>query len=469
LKIREKNILADPVTLFTEAFPDATEDHLVALNNLKHRYDSVKGNLKEAQALSKKLSHQIGEMKRSRQPTEQLIQAMQEQGQTIGGLTKQLNHLSESILGYFEPETKKTSRKPLLPPARVHTESITDDEQVSIVELTDEIDDWNTYVESNPAASIYHRAEWKELIHRVFGHECYFFYAVSSERVVGVLPSVRLNSYLFGDFMVSMPYFNYGGAIANNLLIENKLMMFANDFAKKMGTGHVEYRDDVTRDSLPVRIDKVNMILSLPDNEEACWGTFPSKLRSQIRRAQREKIKIYIGGAERLADFYTVFTRNMRDLGTPVYGRVFFKEILQTFPKNSRIVSVHLGGRPVAAAFLLGYKDTLEIPWASTIKDVNRLSINMLLYWEVLKFAVEQRYLFFDFGRSSQDSGTFHFKRQWGAIPKQLYWHYWMPDDVDLPIINPDNPRYSLAISLWKKLPVSFTKLIGPYIVKNLP
>ena len=54
--------------------------------------------------------------------------------------------------------------------------------------------------------------------------------------------------------------------------------------------------------------------------------------------------------------------------------------------------------RPVAAAFLLGYNRTLEIPWASTIKDVNHLSMNMLLYWEVLKFAIKNRYLYFDLG-----------------------------------------------------------------------
>ena len=128
-----------------------------------------------------------------------------------------------------------------------------------------------------------------------------------------------------------------------------------------------------------------------------------------------------------------------------------------------------MGKRPVAAAFLLGYKDTLEIPWASTIKDVNHLSVNMLLYWEVLKFAVDNQYQYFDFGRSSKDSGTFRFKQQWGAIPKQCYWHYWLKNNAEMPSLNPNNPKYKLVISLWKKLPVSVTKYIGPNIVKSLP
>ena len=159
----------------------------------------------------------------------------------------------------------------------------------------------------------------------------------------------------------------------------------------------------------------------------------------------------------------------MRDLGTPVYGMSFFREILQCFSEQSNIIVVHLERRPVAAAFLLGHKDTLEIPWASTLRNVNHLSINMLLYWEVLKFAIENKYKYFDFGRSSKESGTYRFKQQWGAKPKQLFWHYWLYENTELPQLNPKNPKYSLLIAVWKKLPVNVTKVIGPRIVKNLP
>jgi FemAB-related protein (PEP-CTERM system-associated) len=246
-------------------------------------------------------------------------------------------------------------------------------------------------------------------------------------------------------------------------------MQAANRHAEKIGAGHVEYRDDISRDALPVRDEKVNMILSLPDTHDALWHSFSSKLRSQIRRARREDTVIDIGGADCLDDFYTVFAHNMRDLGTPVYGKTFFSTILQRFSEHSRIVIVRLNNRPVAAAFLLGHRDTLEIPWASTIKQVNHLSLNMLLYWEVLKFAIENKYRYFDFGRSSKDSGTYRFKQQWGAKPKPCFWHYWLNNNTEIPSLNPSNPKYKLLISLWKKTPVWITKYIGPGIVKNLP
>ena len=331
-------------------------------------------------------------------------------------------------------------------------------------------DAWNDYVNANSDASLYHRIEWKNLILNVFGHESHYFYACNMDKeIVGILPLVRLNSKLFGDFMVSMPYFNYGGAIANSPLIEQKLIETANDFARNLSVKHIEYRDNITREGLEAHTEKVNMILPLPNDHDTLWNSFSSKLRAQIKRPTREDTQVITGSSECLDDFYTVFARNMRDLGTPVYGKNFFKNILETFPNNSTIIIIRLNNKPVSAAFLLGDNNTLEIPWASTIKDVNHLSINMLLYWEVLKFAIKNQYQYFDFGRSSKNAGTYRFKQQWGAKPKQLYWHYWLGDLDKPPSLNPSNPKYTLVIKVWKKLPIVLANFLGPAIVKNLP
>jgi len=243
----------------------------------------------------------------------------------------------------------------------------------------------------------------------------------------------------------------------------------ANEQAANLNASHIEYRDDIPREGLPVRSEKVNMVLRLPDNPDKLWESFTAKLRAQIRRPQRENPVIVAGHLEYLDDFYNVFARNMRDLGTPVYAKRFFRNILDTFPEASRLVIVRIANQPVAAAFLIGHRDTMEIPWASTIRDVNHLSMNMLLYWEVLKLAIAGKYRYFDFGRSSQDSGTFRFKRQWGASPRQTYWHYWLNHGQELPALNPQNPKYAMAIKIWKRLPLPLTRLLGPPIVKYLP
>ncbi len=465
-------ILHNPIAEYQQQHPQATDESLAKLTKLHKQYTNINQQLKNNLEKNKKTSRKIGEAKRESQPCEELLQVMRRQSAENKNLKKQLTDTAKHILNYFKPDTninKIPHQTNTFPASRIHTKLSSTNNSTSIILLNDEHPEWNQYVEETSAASLYHRIEWKNLIHKVFGHECYYFYAFCDKKIVGILPLVRLKSRLFGDFMVSMPYFNSGGAIANSLSLEQQLMQAANAHAEKTGISHIEYRDDIHRSELPVRDEKVNMILSLPNTPDILWDDFNTKLRAQIRRAQRENITIDVGGIECLNDFYSVFAKNMRDLGTPVYGKIFFHHILQTFPECSKIIVICLNKKPVATAFLLGHKTTLEIPWASTIKEVNHLSINMLLYWEVLKFSINKKYQYFDFGRSSKNSGTFRFKQQWGAKPKQCYWHYWLKDGAELPSLNPNNPKYKLLIGLWKKIPVNVTKYIGPSIVKNLP
>lgn len=339
-----------------------------------------------------------------------------------------------------------------------------------IQRLTDDLEPkWNEYVLKNKS-SIYHDARWVHLIKKVFGHDSYHIAALEDGIIVGILPLVQLKSLLFGNYLVSMPYFNYGGAVADDKTIEYKLLQKAIEIAIELGAEHIEFRDTDAKDGpWPLRKDKVNMILKLPDTVELLGKELGAKKRSQIRRPGKEGIEGVTGGAELLNDFYKVFSVNMRDLGTPVYSKTFFSEILKTFPKLTKIVVLRLNGRPISAAFLIGSEERLEIPWASTLKEYNRFSPNMLLYWEVLKLAIESGCRTFDFGRSSIDSGTYRFKKQWGATPKQLYWHYWLSDGKELPQLTPDNTKYKMAIKVWQHLPIFVTNGIGPSIIKNLP
>lgn len=470
---QRKNILSDPIAYFNQHNPAATNEQIAAISKLQQRYAELKKHYRSGQKQCQKISRQIGAAKSEGHPVDKLMLDMQLHSADIKAIEKQINEISDNILGYFEsPQESYASEQNSLelPHVKIHTIDPAISDQLSVDLLLDEDKAWNCYIESSPVASIYHRAEWRHLIQDVFGHQGYYFRARDTNgQIFGILPLIRLKSRLFGDFMVSMPYFNYGGAVADSPEIERNLIDAANNLAKDLGVSHVEYRDEIAREGFPAKTEKVNMLLPLPASMEELWSSFTSKLRSQVRRPQRENTNIRCGREECLDDFYSVFSRNMRDLGTPVYSKNFFRKILQSFAEQSKIMVVYMQHKPVAAGFLLGHKGTLEIPWASTIRNVNHLSMNMLLYWEVLKFAIENDYKYFDFGRSSKGSGTFRFKRQWGAVPKQLYWHYWLGENAVLPELNPNNPKYALAINIWKRLPVTVTKWIGPCIVRNLP
>lgn len=330
--------------------------------------------------------------------------------------------------------------------------------------------DWDAFVAGEPAASVYHGYAWRRLVQSVFGHQTLYFAAREGAQVVGVLPLVRLKSRLFGDFLVSVPYFNYGGVIARSPQVSDELLRHAVQAAQLMGVSHIELRHrEAGQYTLPKRTDKVSMLLKLPATAEALQKALPSKLRSQIKRPLREGVTCTFGGEELLDSFYAVFAENMRDLGTPVYPRRFFSAILQTLGDRARIALVHLKNAPVAAALLITHRETTEIPWASSLRRVNGIGVNMYLYWSVLEFALQQGSTVFDFGRSTLDSGTYRFKKQWGAEPLQLHWHYWLKGGGELPRLNPSNPKYRLAVAAWQKLPLPVANWLGPHLVKHLP
>lgn len=338
--------------------------------------------------------------------------------------------------------------------------------------LQKETDAWDSFVYAHEKASIYHLSAWRSVIENAFGHGTHYLYTTNRNNdVSGILPLVQIKSALFGNYMVSMPFFNYGGILAASYEAKKALLAGAETLAREKGASHIEFRDvlDDADFGDEVRTDKVSMRLSLPEGEEELWSNIGSKLRAQIKRPAREGVRVSVGGIELLDEFYEVFSRNMRDLGTPVYSRKFFEEIFMCISDACRIVISRKGDLPVAAGFLIGYRGMMEIPWASSLREYNRLGVNMCMYWEALKYSVNQGFKQFDFGRSSVDSGTYKFKKQWGAKPIQLHWHYWLKSGQAIPMMNPSNPKYKLAIDMWQKLPLPIANYLGPMIVKNLP
>lgn len=471
-KNRLKRILDDPVGMYKGMFQEQDNELTRELEQLHRRHDQLKKEYKACRGEAGRLSRQIGEAKISgeSETIDLLKRRMRELSGECGELHTRMTEMEDRILSVFRVDIRKIKATGT-DAVRWRNDPKPDQySRISLLAATGQDAEWNDYVDVHPAATLYHRSEWRHVIGRCFGHPHYYLLSRrTSGAISGVLPLIRLKSPWFGDFLVSMPYFNYGGALGDSQECENVLIERANSLADELGVSHVEYRDDIERQDMPCRMDKVNMILDLPGTPDALWDALGAKLRAQIKRASRERPTVRRGGQDCLDDFYHIFSRNMRDLGTPVYSKEFFRSILSGFSRYSAIMVVSINGKPVSGAFLMKHGRMLEIPWASTIADFNHTAVNMLLYWEVLKYAIESGCDRFDFGRSSIESGTYRFKQQWGARPRQMYWNYWMRCGGEPPRINPSNPKYRSAIALWRRLPLPIANLLGPHVVKYIP
>lgn len=383
----------------------------------------------------------------------------------------------------------------------------------------DEFNGWDNYVLQHDLSNLYHLSAWKRIIERTYGHKAYYLVAVTTnkhghpdshhlsfptaaasrkldsreEEIAGILPLVHLKHFYFGNSLVSIPFFDFGGILADDEKIERKLLSEAIKLAERLGVNELELRHiqsisnfdelDSIKDNIlspatsllpavrphfSTRAHKVRMILQLPECPEVLMKSFKSKLRSQIRKPLKEGLYSRIAGCELLEDFYKVFSSNMRDLGSPVHAKKLMKNVLESYPDESRIVMVYNESLPIACSLIVGFKNTMQNPWASALRKYSRLSPNMLLYWAMLEYSCANGYTHFDFGRSSPDEGTYNFKKQWGAQPTPLHWHNVFLNGQPNGNQITEKTEFNKAIHYWQKLPLTVTKLLGPTIRKHI-
>ena len=341
----------------------------------------------------------------------------------------------------------------------------------STVQVTTEAspsEDWSDVLREAEGATFCHLPGWRRVMEGPMGHE-YLFLAARSRhgKLLGGLPLVRMRSPIFGHHLVSVPFLNYGGPLGPNA-IRTALAEAAKHLALDSGADRLVLRN---RTPLSVGLDqgrdKVMVRMALGNDPEALWtGGLPAKLRSQIRRPQKEGMTCRFGPGERHA-FYTVFTENMRDLGTPVHSRRLFDALVEVFPEEVIFGVVYKGEEPVAGGCGFLWGGEFEMTWASALRKYNRMAPNMLLYWSFMEKAIERGAALFNFGRCTPGGGTHRFKRQWGGDDTPLHWLEWDRHGSGEP--SADSWAFRTATRVWKHLPLRVTNRVGPFLSRRIP
>lgn len=326
--------------------------------------------------------------------------------------------------------------------------------------------EWDGFAADQAGYTHFHQLRWRQVIQDVYHHECIYLAAREGGSLVGVLPLVRVKSVVFGHYLVSMPFLNYGGPLGTTAGIR-ALVQESSAVARRDNVKLLELR---SRMALPIDLiashRKVTVVLDLPDEADALFRRFDAKLRNQIRRPQKEGVTVRFG-PEQVEPFFAVLSRHMRDLGTPTQPLALFRAIAEQFPHDSLFACAYLGDKPVAASCGFTFGEEFEMTWASALREYSREAPNMLLYWECMQRAIAQGAKRFNFGRCTAGAGTHRFKMQWGGEEEQLWWYGLGAASVTTP--SPTSGPFRFGPRIWRQLPTSIATAVGPSIVRYIP
>lgn len=337
-------------------------------------------------------------------------------------------------------------------------------------------DELDAFARARPDGSAYHLAAWRRAVAGAYGYAGQALVARRGGKLAGMLPLSAVSRPLGKPRWISLPFCDLGGPLADSPDVADALARRARLDVGSAGAAGLELRcsHDGALDEAALEGRKVRMLLHLPDSAAALMQSYPPKLRSQVRKAEKNGLTSEVAsGSEAVAAFYDVYSRNMRRLGSPPHSRAWFDAIYRHYSAagDMFIVLVRHEGKAVGAGWVLLCGDKAVIPWASTLADYNPLAPNMLLYWTIQSQLCERGVRQFDFGRSTYGEGTYKFKKQWGAVPVALDWREWDGQGVAQGANAIAAPAGGGGIkanlrpmieSAWQKLPLAVTNSLGP-------
>jgi FemAB-related protein (PEP-CTERM system-associated) len=326
---------------------------------------------------------------------------------------------------------------------------------------------WDSFVETCPNATFFHKAGWRDVLEVAFGHKAYYLYAQENGNILGVLPLGHINSVLFGNSLISTPFCVYGGVASSSDSARLALEAHACNLARDLQVDYLELRYTSPQSSLrPCKELYVTFRKALDPDIEKNILAIPRKQRAMVRKGISGGLtSVLDSGVDR---FYEAYAESVRNLGTPVFSKRLFAVLKEVFKEDCEVLSIEYQGRVISSVMSFYFRNEVLPYYGGGTAAARDLYANDFMYWEVMRRAVERGVQVFDYGRSKQGTGSFRFKTHWGFEPAALYYEYELIKATQMPDVNPLNPKYRFFIEAWKRLPLPVSKLVGPWLARDL-
>lgn len=329
---------------------------------------------------------------------------------------------------------------------------------------------WDAYVLQHPEGTLFHLTSWKRAIEREFGFESRYLAAESNGQIRGILPVFLVSNWIQGPTLISTPFAVYGGVCASDADASIALRDFACRMAVEEGVNYLELREarHTFGDGFLTKELYVTFERPLTKDPEELIRSFPKDTRYMIRKAQKSGL-CAVTDNRQLDTFHEIYAESVRNLGTPVFSKRFFRTLLEEFGEAARITIVRRESKALSGVLSFRFRDAILPYYGGSRSEGRQFAANNFMYWEMLRNACEEGLHTFDFGRSKLGTGSYFFKTQWNMRERPLPYQYYLVKGRRLPNFSPVNPRFKVATDVWKRIPLPITKALGPSLVRLFP
>lgn len=344
----------------------------------------------------------------------------------------------------------------------------------------DKINLYEEFISKNTLNTPFHTVEWMNLTAETFGFRpIYLIDTDSNGKVTGVLPLFSVET-LFNNRIVSLPLRDKGGALYSRPGVEEGLLGYAIDYAKKNNSSYINIKTDnpeetelLEKKSFVKKNEWVVSYLQLEDNFDETKKEFTDKrLNWSINKAEKSNLRFEEGTTpDDIEDFYSIFVKNRKRLGVPPYSKKLFYNIYNYFIRkgSAKLFFVSKDGvRLTAIIIFLLNKKAYDV-YSASLTEAFEYRANDFQMYSVIKWLCENGYREYDLGADSPfQENLLKYKGKWGCKTKPIYYYYFFNRTKDITVRDSDHPRYRLLRKIWRTMPDVVFERLGSFLIPYL-
>jgi hypothetical protein len=323
---------------------------------------------------------------------------------------------------------------------------------------------WDGFVRSHPQGTIYHLSHWLAVLEDTYGYSPLCFVLVNQgKQIIAGLPFLDVSNFFMKHRLISLPFTDVCGPLYIHSDDCRQLMNGAITYVKERQSGQCEIRmkeDLHSPDMVRVKNYHISVVNLNADYQQRVSKRFRRYVRNVGHRYLRLSVSTDMNAVR---TFYHLNLLTRRRHGIISQPFSLFRNIQRHMLDKGYgfIAIVYLKDVPVAAGCYFTLKDVIYHKYTGTDRRYSQYRGNHLLVWEVMKYAFNNGYRYYDFGRTdARNNGLLHFKESWGAKSGGLTYYYY-PTHEGVSTLIEHKRLYTIATATLSKLPLKALELLG--------